>query len=190
VKSSAPLFVDVDAGMIEPVLTNLSVNARDAMPMGGRMTIALDRVAFDAAALEAQPNARLGSFARIRVEDTGSGMTAEVQRRMFEPFFTTKDVGKGSGLGLATTYGIVAQHNGWIDVTSAVGRGTTIQIYLPMLEGTPAYVGSRRISGSSVPPRMMASTSCRVFIRSMTSMSRERVRSVKWPLTSSPKYTS
>ncbi|MEO8619873.1 MAG: PAS domain S-box protein [bacterium] len=148
--SSAPLFVDVDAGMIEQVLTNLSVNARDAMPMGGRLTIALDRVEFDAAAAEAQANARVGSFARLRVEDTGSGMTADVQRHMFEPFFTTKEVGKGSGLGLATTYGIIAQHDGWIDVTSVVGRGTTIQIYLPMLEGVgaAASVGER-----SVPSR-------------------------------------
>ncbi|MEP6999201.1 MAG: ATP-binding protein [bacterium] len=167
--SSAPLFVDVDAGMIEQVLTNLSVNARDAMPTGGRLTIAVDRVEFDAGAAEAQPNARVGSFARIRVEDTGSGMTTEVQRRMFEPFFTTKDVGKGSGLGLATTYGIVAQHNGWIDVTSALARGTTIQIYLPMLEGTPAYVGVRSAPSRRRGNEMILVVEDEEVLRSMVS---------------------
>ena len=132
IRYETPVQVEVDAGMIEQVLTNLTVNARDAMRGGGQLTIAVGRVSLEEADVEARPDARAGTFASLRVTDTGIGMTPAVMQRIFEPFFTTKGVGEGSGLGLATTYGIVAQHNGWIEVESVPGEGTSFEIFLPL----------------------------------------------------------
>jgi signal transduction histidine kinase len=128
-----PLMIRADQGMMDQILLNLTVNARDAMPNGGTVTIKTLAVDLDEAAATQIAQARPGSFACLTVTDTGAGMAPEILPRIFEPFFTTKDVGKGTGLGLATAFGIVQQHCGWINVTSEVGRGTTFYIYLPRL---------------------------------------------------------
>ena len=131
--ASQPMLVLADAGMIDQVLMNLTVNARDAMPNGGRLTIETSGVEFDEANIPKGSHARAGSFVRLSVTDTGTGIPAEVLPRIFEPFYTTKEMGKGTGLGLATVFGITQQHQGWIDVDTKVGRGTTFRIYLPRL---------------------------------------------------------
>jgi CheY-like chemotaxis protein len=112
-------------------MMNLAVNARDAMPTGGSLTLHTAPVEIDARHLAAHPQARLGRAVALALRDTGCGMTQEVLDHMFEPFFSTKGVGQGSGLGLATVYGIVAQHDGWIEVETAPQRGTTFTVYLP-----------------------------------------------------------
>ncbi len=129
--SSRPPVVQADEGMIEQVLMNLVVNARDAMPKGGQLTIGTEAMAVDAARAERHPDARAGDFVCLSVRDTGCGITPEDMTRIFEPFFTTKDVGKGTGLGLATVYGIVKQHQGWIEVESQGGAGTNFKVFLP-----------------------------------------------------------
>jgi two-component system, cell cycle sensor histidine kinase and response regulator CckA len=123
--------VEADAGMVEQVLMNLAVNARDAMPRGGRLHLATTEVIVNDAHVKAHRNARPGCYACIIVTDTGCGMSAETLSRLFEPFYTTKAVGKGTGLGLATAYGIVKQHQGWIQVESQLNAGTTFKIFLP-----------------------------------------------------------
>lgn len=130
----APLRVEADPGMLDQLLMNLVVNARDAMPKGGRITISTALVSLDERQVKAADGSRPGRFAQLRVSDTGSGMPPEVLEHIFEPFFTTKEVGRGTGLGLATVYGIVKQHQGWITVESELGRGTTFHIFLPALE--------------------------------------------------------
>ena len=131
--SVSPLVFDGDGAMIEQVLVNLCVNARDAMPNGGHLTIATERVvrAPSGDAVEGS-DATPRPYACLRVTDTGCGMSAEVRAHLFEPFFTTKDVGKGTGLGLATSHGIVSQHHGWIDVDSVEGQGSTFTVYVPV----------------------------------------------------------
>jgi PAS domain S-box-containing protein len=123
--------VAADPGLIEQVLLNLSVNARDAMPKGGRLIIATEALEVGPERAKQSPDGHAGRFVCLSVEDTGCGMEEATLERLFEPFFTTKEVGKGTGLGLATAYGIVAQHKGWIEVTSQPGRGTTFRVYLP-----------------------------------------------------------
>jgi PAS domain S-box-containing protein len=123
--------VQADEGMMEQVLMNLAVNARDAMAGGGQLIIDTRRAVIDAAAVQRNPQARAGEFVCVSVRDTGCGMTPEIQARIFEPFFTTKGVGKGTGLGLATVYGIVQQHQGWQEVESQVGAGTVFKVFLP-----------------------------------------------------------
>ena len=125
------LFVHADAGMLDQVLMNLTVNARDAMPNGGSIlieTMAMELNEEDAAQVR---EARAGSFVSLSVTDTGTGITPDVLLRIFEPFFTTKDIGKGTGLGLATVYGIVKEHEGWMAVESEPGVGTTFRAFLP-----------------------------------------------------------
>jgi len=129
-----PLMINADETMVNQVLLNLSVNARDAMPVGGRLVIATDTLQLTAADLEIHPNTRPGGYARLRVSDTGSGIEPTDCARVFEPFFTTKEVGKGTGLGLATAFGIVQQHHGTIRVESEVGNGTAFEILLPVEE--------------------------------------------------------
>ena len=123
--------VSADVGMLEQVLINLIVNARDAMPAGGSITVTTEAVCIDAAYLNVHPEAQPGNFVCFTVSDTGTGIYPEYLPRIFEPFFTTKEAGKGTGLGLATVYGIVRQHQGWIDVSSQLGCGTAFKIFLP-----------------------------------------------------------
>ena len=130
-----PLFIHADPGMLDQVLMNLAVNSRDAMPKGGRLVIETSTAEFDESVRGQSAQARPGSFVCLSVSDTGCGIRAENLPRIFEPFFTTKDVGKGTGLGLATVFGIVQQHQGWVHVYSEAGHGTTFRIYLPRLAG-------------------------------------------------------
>lgn len=127
-------FVQADVGMIEQVLVNLVVNARDAMPRGGKLVIATESARLRQEDAQANPEAREGHFVRLSVSDSGIGIDPEHLPHIFEPFFTTKGPGKGTGLGLATVYGIVKQHQGWVEVTSNVGAGTTFRILLPAIE--------------------------------------------------------
>ena len=142
-------FVQGDSGMIEQVVMNLSVNARDAMPRGGRLTIGIEAVDVDAVFAETHPQAREGPFVRLRVADTGLGMDSATMAHIFEPFFTTKDIGQGTGLGLATVYGIVKQHDGWVEVNSEPGKGSTFDVYLPASDAVP---GQARAAAADTGP--------------------------------------
>jgi PAS domain S-box-containing protein len=133
--TAQPMFIHADAGMINQVLLNLAVNARDAMLNGGHLVIETSGVEFDELSVAQSPSARLGSFVCLSVGDTGCGIPPDILPKIFEPFFTTKGVGKGTGLGLATVFGIAQQHKGWVNVYSEVGHGTTFKIYLPRLVG-------------------------------------------------------
>jgi signal transduction histidine kinase len=129
-KNLSPVFAD--RGMIEQVTVNLTLNARDAMPRGGRIKLCCDEVTLDEATVKPDSDARPGRFVRFTVCDTGCGIDAEGLTHLFEPFYTTKEAGKGTGLGLATVFGIVKQHQGWIEVQSEVNIGTTFSLFFPI----------------------------------------------------------
>ncbi len=149
--ASCDVWIEADPGMIEQVVMNLVVNARDAMPKGGRITLNVQALEVDPAHCARNHEARPGSFACLVVADTGDGMDDATQQRIFEPFFTTKGAGRGTGLGLATVYGIVKQHKGWLEVQSAVGQGTTFRVYLPLCPVVPA--GEPSLPKSKFSPR-------------------------------------
>jgi len=130
--------IRVDTGQLEQVIVNLAVNACDSMPAGGRLTIETSNVTLEEGMTLTHLAAPPGPYVLIAVSDNGVGMPEEVQRHAFEPFFTAKEHGRGTGLGLATCYGIIAQHGGGISLYSEVGRGTTVRLYLPRASGTPA----------------------------------------------------
>jgi PAS domain S-box-containing protein len=126
-------WIQADAGMMEQVIMNLCINARDAMPKGGQITVTINLATLSATDAQSNVDARAGRFACLSVEDVGTGIPEEIRERIFEPFFTTKEAGKGTGLGLATAYGIVKQHQGWIEVRSEIGKGSQFLVYIPVV---------------------------------------------------------
>ena len=130
--ASEPALIEADASMMEQIVLNLSVNSRDAMLRGGRLAIRIDVCEVDAEHARRQVEARPGRFVCLSHTDSGCGIPPENLAHIFEPFFTTKELGKGTGLGLATVFGIVKQHHGWVEVDSQLGQGTTFRIYFPV----------------------------------------------------------
>ncbi|WP_433824715.1 hybrid sensor histidine kinase/response regulator [Actinoplanes sp. CA-015351] len=147
VPSARPIFVHADPGQIHQVLLNLAINARDAMPDGGTLVLEVNTATLGGDELDMQPPLPAGVYARILVSDTGEGIPPDVAERIFEPFFTTKPHGKGTGLGLATVYGIVAEAGGGINLYSEQGIGTTFRIYLPLVpDGAAPHTPAARIT--------------------------------------------
>ena len=146
-----PTLIKTDAGQLEQVLMNLAINARDAMPRGGVLTIETSNVSLDESACQGLGTVSPGPYVQLTVRDTGCGMDPATQTRIFEPFFTTKDLGKGTGLGLATVYGIITQSRGAISVDSAPGRGATFTVYLPKSDAEAATVSVAPVSAEPLP---------------------------------------
>src|SRR5437762_9533695 len=146
-----PIFADPNN--VEQVIMNLALNARDAMPDGGKLTLTTTRVEVDKASQACNPEAQLGPYICLAVKDTGYGMDAATVGRIFEPFFTTKDPGQGTGMGLATVYGVLKQHGGWIEVDTTPGRGTTIRTFFPLsVERFVAASAKSESSPTEFPP--------------------------------------
>lgn len=146
--SPLELWVEADPAMLDQAVMNLCLNARDALPEGGTLTLQTSVEEFNAERVKLHPESRLGKFACLRITDNGIGMPTDVLQHLFEPFFTTKEIGTGTGLGLASSQGIVSQHKGWINVESVPGEGTSFRIYLPLSAriNAPAAVVSRPLT--------------------------------------------
>ena len=181
--SETPAGLTADESNLGQVIMNLAVNARDAMPDQGLITFRTSIETLDAADARRHPQARPGSFVCLSVTDTGCGMDSVTLSRIFEPFFTTKEVGKGTGLGLATVYGIVQQHQGWIEVTSQLGCGTTFKIFFPHKEYPTAVKGQTEFTFRISPPPADQTTvlvvedepGVREFVRTVLTMNSYRV---------------
>jgi PAS domain S-box-containing protein len=147
-----PLYANADRGQIEQVIINLAVNARDAMPHGGKLLISIQEIIIDDRTIGVHDIDTQGRYGLISVTDTGSGIAPEIQSRIFDPFFTTKEIGKGTGLGLSMVYGIIKKHNGFINVYSEVGKGTAFKVYLPLTDDvigeTPKNVSEELTRGT------------------------------------------
>jgi len=143
------IIVRADAGQIEQVIMNLATNARDAMPNGGDLTIITEVINLDNEFVKAHGYGKPGAYALLSVSDTGMGMDEDVKQKIFEPFFTTKELGKGTGLGLSIVYGIIKQHEGYINVYSEPNKGTTFRIYLPVIE---IGIGAAELTKKAVEP--------------------------------------
>ena len=155
----APWRVMADVGMLGQVIMNMAVNAKDAMPKGGRLKLISGNRVLSAADLRSHPEIAPGEFVCLSVEDEGGGMSPEVQAKIFEPFFTTKEPGKGTGLGLATCFGIVKQLGGWIDFRSALGEGTRFDIYLPRSAAAESGESAAVVAGPGSDPGLTPSRS-------------------------------
>ena len=145
---AGPLTVFADTGRMEQVFMNLAANARDAMPRGGILTIGTSRTGLDEEFVRMHGYGRPGEYAIVSVSDTGEGMDEKTRQRIFEPFFTTKELGRGTGLGLSIVYGIIKQHNGYIDVYSEPEKGTSFKVYLPVIKAR-----AEEPEAPAVPPR-------------------------------------
>lgn len=163
--------VHADPGMMEQILMNLAANARDAMPEGGRLTISTESVKVSEASARANPEAQPGLFVCLKVSDTGTGVSPAILKHLFEPFFTTKEIGKGTGLGLATVHGIVKQHQGWIETESRPGDGTCFRIYLPATR-------KKTVSGRKPAQKDVAGGTETIFVVEDEPTVREMVRLV------------
>lgn len=168
--TESAMYVSADPTQLDQVILNLVVNARDAMPKGGRLTLQAEVVQLGEPCTKGTASVPPGSYVLLKVSDTGSGMSKQIMSRIFEPFFTTKELGQGTGLGLATAYGVVRQSNGYILVESVVGKGTTFEIYLPRVDvtsavSTPASSSVRSLNGSETILLAEDQESLRILIK-------------------------
>jgi CheY-like chemotaxis protein len=161
-------LVQADPGQINQVLTNLTLNARDALPKGGTITFETSHFVPDADYLSSHVEASAGEFVNLRVRDNGTGIPVEIRQRIFEPFFTTKEKGKGTGLGLAIVFSIVKQHHGWIVCDSAPNRGTTFDVFLPRCAEAPAPVATQVEPADSASKEVILLVDDEPMIRQLT----------------------
>ena len=142
-----------DPGQFQSAIVNMAVNARDAMPQGGKLVVETRNILLDDDHADFQSELKPGEYVQLSISDTGTGMPPEIRDRVFEPFFTTKEKGRGTGLGLAMVYGFVKQSGGHVTIYSEVGHGTTINLYLPRADAASVASASKRTKAASIPTR-------------------------------------